>query len=174
MLVLVLALAALAFIVFIPAREGPSPSKLYLTALDLLFLSYGVRHILGARARETPAQSKESNHSMKPTPKVLTHLLPLIRPVGLPIYVARFPAAPFASRLAPFRYKLTHSLPLIRPLACPSMSHRFPRAPFRVFATPPSTSSRFPAYAPASASILLPASWFAAKRRDSLMRLRSR
>jgi hypothetical protein len=57
-IVVVLALAALAFIVFIPAREGASPSgKLYLTALDLLFLSYGVRHILGARARKKRRRS---------------------------------------------------------------------------------------------------------------------
>ena len=41
-----------------------------------------------------------------------------------------------------------------------------------VFATTPSTSSRFPAYAPASASILFPAFRFAAERRDSLVRLK--
>ena len=61
------------------------------------------------------------NHSMERTPKA------------------------FASTLAPFRNKLTHSLPLIRPSARPSMSRRFPRAPFSVFATTPSTPSRFPA-----------------------------
>jgi hypothetical protein len=34
-------------------NKGASLSgKFYLAALDLLFLSYGVRHILGARARE--------------------------------------------------------------------------------------------------------------------------
>ena len=32
------------------------------------------------------------------TPKELTHSLPLSRPLGLPIYVARLPSAPFASR----------------------------------------------------------------------------
>jgi hypothetical protein len=37
---------------------------------------------------------------MEPTPKVLTHSLPLFRPAGLPIYVAGVPAAPFGSRLA--------------------------------------------------------------------------
>ena len=36
-----------------------------------------------------------------------------------------------------------------------------------------SISSRFPAYAPASASILFPAFWFAAERRDSLVRVAS-
>ena len=52
-IVVVLALAGLAFIVFVPTREGASLSgKFYLAALGLLFLSYGVRHILGARARE--------------------------------------------------------------------------------------------------------------------------
>jgi hypothetical protein len=43
---------------------------------------------------------------------------------------------------------------------------------FSMFATTPSISSRFPAYAPASASILFPLSLFAAKRRDSLVRLK--
>jgi hypothetical protein len=38
---------------------------------------------------------------MKSTPKALTHLLPLMSTSGLPIYVARIPAAPFASRLDP-------------------------------------------------------------------------
>ena len=41
---------------------------------------------------------------MKPTPKALTHSLRLISTFGLPIYVARVPAAPFASRLAPERF----------------------------------------------------------------------
>src|SRR5436190_7667689 len=85
---------------------------------------------------------------MKPTPKELTHSLPLVSAFGLPIYVARVPAAPFASRLSPFRNKSS------------------------VFATTPSTSFRFPAYAPASASILLAAFWFAARRRDSLVHFR--
>src|SRR6266545_1977463 len=67
------------------------------------------------------------------------------RPLGLPIYVARVPVAPFASRLVRLRNKLTHSLPFIRPSACPSMSHRFPRAPFSVFATTPWISFRCPA-----------------------------
>src|SRR5437773_12488331 len=49
----------------------------------------------------------------------------------------------FASRLAPLRDNLS------------------------VFATTPWISSRFPAYAPASASILFPAFRFAAERRDS-------
>jgi hypothetical protein len=51
----------------------------------------------------------------------------------------------------------------------PSQSRK-PTAPtqgnFSVFATDPSTSSRCPAYAPASASILFPAFRFAAERRD--------
>src|SRR5437763_1705192 len=42
-----------------------------------------------------------------------------------------------------------------------------------VFFTTPWISSRFPAYAPASASILFPAFRFAAERRYSLVRLRS-
>ncbi len=41
------------------------------------------------------------------------------------------------------------------------------RCNFSVFATTPWISSRFPAYAPASASILFPAFRFAAERRDS-------
>jgi hypothetical protein len=51
----------------------------------------------------------------------------------------------------------------------------FQRNNFSVFATTPSISSRFPAYAPASASILFPAFRFAAERRDfpSAMRLRA-
>jgi len=38
---------------------------------------------------------------MKPTPKALTHSPRLMSTFGLPIYVARIPAAPFASKLAP-------------------------------------------------------------------------
>jgi hypothetical protein len=57
-IVVVLAVAGLAFIVFVPAREGASLSgKFYLTALDLLFLSYGIRHIVGARTREKRRRS---------------------------------------------------------------------------------------------------------------------
>jgi hypothetical protein len=52
-----------------------------------------------------------------------------------------------------------------------------PTAPWRnkfsVFAATPWISSRCPAYAPASASILFPVSRCAAERRDSLVRLRS-
>src|SRR5439155_3873597 len=52
---------------------------------------------------------------------------------------------------------------------CPNQSMK-PTTPLRdkfsVFATTPSTSSRCPAYAPASASILFPAFRFAAERRD--------
>ena len=58
---------------------------------------------------------------MKPTPKALTQSLPLLSAFGSPTYVARIPAAPFASWLVPFRNE------------------------FSVFAITPSTSSRFPA-----------------------------
>jgi hypothetical protein len=59
-IVVVLALAGLAFIVFIPLREGASGSgKFYLAALDLLFLSYGIRHIVRARGREKRRGSPE-------------------------------------------------------------------------------------------------------------------
>jgi hypothetical protein len=47
------------------------------------------------------------------------------------------------------------------------------RNKFSVFVTTPWISSRFPAYAPASASFLCPAFRFAAERRDSLVRLRA-
>ena len=51
-----------------------------------------------------------------------------------------------------------------------SMKSRVPlRTEVSVFATTSWTSSRFPAYAPASASILLPAFCFAALRRDPLV-----
>jgi hypothetical protein len=52
-----------------------------------------------------------------------------------------------------------------------------PTAPLRynfsVFATTPWISSKYPAYAPASASILFPAFRFLAERRDSLVRFAS-
>jgi hypothetical protein len=50
-IVVVLALAGLALIVFVPAREGASPSaKFYLAGFAVLFLAYGVRLIVAARA----------------------------------------------------------------------------------------------------------------------------
>ena len=59
-IVVVLALAGLAFIVFVPVREGGSiSSKFFLAALDFLFLGYGIRHILGARAREKREETQE-------------------------------------------------------------------------------------------------------------------
>src|SRR5439155_9192128 len=98
------------------------------TKLQALFLTaMAVEFILRYPRSSLPNESMissladRSNQTMKPTPKK------------------------FASRLAPLRCKLTHSLPLFRPSGFPSMSHRFPRAPFSVFATAPSTSSRFPA-----------------------------
>ena len=58
---------------------------------------------------ESPGNwSEEPTRRKKPkrrTPKVLTHSLSLFQPVGLPIYVARVPAAPFVRRHSTPRYR---------------------------------------------------------------------
>ena len=47
---------------------------------------------------------------MQPTPKELTRLLPLISTFGLPIYVARVPAAPFREQAGPIARQLQKSV----------------------------------------------------------------
>ena len=59
------------------------------------------------------------------TPKVLTRALPLW-PLGLPIYVAGIPAAPFASRQRPLQPKV-RSLALSGCLRSPEFPRATPR-----------------------------------------------
>ena len=89
----------------------------------------GVQHIRDIAPRADCIERQPFNQSMKPTPKFLTHSLPLVSAFGLPIYVARVPAAPLKLTRCP--HSLAASL-----AALPSMSLT-PSAPFSVLVTDP-------------------------------------